>query len=325
MQTPKGQLSVLASIPDLTAGKVLTHYPGLNLHCLPQIMKESGFETFFFQGQPSLEFDNTGSFMKRNGFDHVHAVAEFLSPDEERRYTWGWGIQDNILYQKTFQYLDEAAKTIQSNHKEARNFVVLATISNHAKFGSVPEAQRYLYPKQLTKKQRYANSIRVADEYLRTFFQELHRRDRLTNSIVFITGDHSFPVGEHGYFDNESGFYNEYFKTPLLIWGKSIPPAISHETHSQLDIAPTVLELLGISAKVHFTGKSLFFSIRHPPAAGSAVPAPAWALSRIRKKYIYRDRPRQPLSTFAKTPSRNQHRQRHRWSAPLPSIPPQSC
>src|SRR5882762_8807619 len=96
------------------------------------------------------------------------------------------------------------------------------------------------------KKQRYANSIRVTDEYLRTFFRELHRRDRLTNSIVFITGDHSFPVGEHGYYDNESGFYNEYFKTPLLIWGKGIPAGISHELHSQLDIAPTVLELLGI-------------------------------------------------------------------------------
>ena len=102
MQTPKGQLSVLASIPDLTAGKVFTHYPGLNLHCLPQIMKENGFETFFFQGQPSLEFDNTGSFMKKNGFDHVHAIAEFLSPDEEKRYKWGGGYRITFFTRRHF-------------------------------------------------------------------------------------------------------------------------------------------------------------------------------------------------------------------------------
>ena len=143
----------------------------------------------------------------------------------------------------------------------------------------------------------------MTDEYLRTFFQQLQSRDHLTNSIVFITGDHSFPVGEHGYYDNESGFYNEYFKTPLLIWGNGIAPAISHELHSQLDIAPTVLELLGISAKVHFTGKSLFsgaasFTPLVQPYAGTCLGVVSYPY-----KYIYRDRPRQEyVFDFGKDP-----------------------
>ena len=266
VQTAKGQLSVLASIPDLTAGKVFTQYPELNLHCLPQVMKENDFETLYFQGQPSLFFDNTGVFMKRNGFEHVHAVDEFLSPDEKSRYRWGWGVQDDILYQRTFQYLDAVSRTNRSSSKDQRLFVVLATISNHAKFRSMPPSQCYLYAGHRSKKQDYANSIRLTDEYLKAFFQELKSRDYLSNSIVFITGDHSFPVGEHGYYDSESGSYKEYFKTSLLIWGSGITPATSHETRSQLDIAPTVLDLLGISAKVHFTGKSLFHE------APSAIP-----------------------------------------------------
>ena len=291
MQTPKGQLSVLASIPDLSSGKVFTDCHELNLHCLPQILKENGFETFYFQGQTSLDFDNTGRFMRRNGFHHVHSInEEFLSHEELSRYKWGWGVQDNILYQKAFQYLDSVSNANRSSGKKERYFVLLATISNHAKFKNVPPAQRYLYPEQRTKKEQYANSIRVTDGYLKTFFAELHQRDYLSNSIVLITGDHSFPVGEHGYYDNESGFYNEYFKTPLLIWGKGIGCGTSHEIHSQLDIAPTVLELLGVSAKVHFRGRSLFSGADRyvplvQPYAGSCLGVISFPY-----KYVYRNR-----------------------------------
>jgi arylsulfatase A-like enzyme len=291
MQTPKGQLSVLASIPDLSSGKVFTDCHELSLHCLPQVLKENGFETLYFQGQTSLDFDNTGRFMKRNGFDHVHSINEdFLSAEQLARYKWGWGVQDNILYQKAFEYLDHVSSTNRSSGKKERYFVLLATISNHAKFKSVPPTQRYLYPEQRTKKQQYANSIRVTDEYLKTFFAELRQRDYLSNSIVIITGDHSFPVGEHGYYDNESGFYNEYFKTPLLIWGKGITSGTSHEIHSQLDIAPTVLELLGISARVHFTGRSLFAGADTSvplvqPYAGNCLGVICFPY-----KYVYRNR-----------------------------------
>lgn len=259
MQTAKGQLSELCSVIPLTRQKVFTRYPDLDLHCLPQIMEENGYETFYFQGYPDLTFDNTGAFMEKNGFMHVNAMDEsFVSEDERRRYQGDWGVQDDILYRKTFRYMDEISKTRLTQDKKPKYFVVIATITNHMRFNEVPESQRYLYPKQKTRKQYYANSLRVTDEYLKAFFEELRKRDYLKNSVVIITGDHGFPVGEHGYYDSESGFYNEYFKTPLLILGKGISSSVVHEPHSQLDIAPTVLELAGISAVVHFKGESVF-------------------------------------------------------------------
>jgi arylsulfatase A-like enzyme len=291
MQTVKGQLSVLASITPLTRKKVFTDYPDLNLHCLPQVMKENGYDTVFFQGFADLNFENTGAFMRRNGFSEVEAMNdEFVSAEEKMLYKWGWGIQDNILYQKAFQYLDRLAKPGRAARKGPGYFVLLATISNHMKFRAVPAAQRYLYPQPRNRIETYANSIRVTDEYLKTFFEELQKRDYLGNSIVLITGDHSFPVGEHGYYDSESGFYNEYFKTPLLIWGRGISPGLSHELHCQLDIAPTVLDLAGISAKVHFRGKSVFsgasdFVPLVQPYAGTCL-----GIVSGRYKYVYRER-----------------------------------
>jgi arylsulfatase A-like enzyme len=110
---------------------------------------------------------------------------------------------------------------------------------------------------------------------------------------VIITGDHSYPAGEHGQYDSESGFYNEYFRTPLLIWGPGIKPGVNHDLHSQIDIAPTVLEMGGISTKTHFTGKSVFagpsdWAPLVQPYAGTYF----CALSG-NYKYVYRNRGRQ--------------------------------
>ena len=98
------------------------------------------------------------------------------------------------------------------------------------------------------------------DEYLKTFFSELDKRDYLKNSIIMILGDHSFPMGEHYSYAAENGFYSENFKTPLLlIWkGQKNFLGIDHTPRSQLDIPPTILDILNISTVNHFVGSSLF-------------------------------------------------------------------
>lgn len=314
MQTSRGQFAVLSSTPPLSQDKEFTDYPKLRLHCLSAILAEAGWETYFFQGFDSLGFEGTGDFMRRNGFNHVNAMdSRFISEAENKQYRWGWGIQDNLLYQKAFQYLDAHLPPPGTPGQPARRFVMLSTISSHMKFDHVPATQRFLYPEQKTKKERYANAIRAADEYLKAFFEELARRPALSNSLVIITGDHSFPVGEHGYYDSESAFYNEYFRTPLLLWGAGVKPAVNHDLHSQLDIAPTVLELEGVSAKTHFAGKSLFAGPADwvpliQPYAGTYCCVLSGA-----HKYAYRRRGRQEfLFDLSKDPQEK---------APIPETP----
>ena len=91
-------------------------------------------------------------------------------------------------------------------------------------------------------------------------FSELAKRPEFADSIVIITGDHSFPNGEHGVYANYSSIYEEIFKTPfLLLWpGHFRPERMSDVPHSQLDIAPTILDLLGLKLRNHFAGDSIF-------------------------------------------------------------------
>ena len=83
----------------------------------------------------------------------------------------------------------------------------------------------------------------------------------LENTIVIITGDHSRSAisGSKVSF-NQTGFNSDIFQVPfLMIWKGVIPEMrLTDIAYSQMDIAPTVLDVLRLPVKDHhFQGKSI--------------------------------------------------------------------
>jgi len=266
MQTAKGQFATLFSVVPSIKGKVFVHFSDRKFRGLASILKDNGYRTIFFQANRNLDFDNTRNFLSRNGFEIVETVASCKRKGDEK-YMWGWGMEDDVFYRRFFEYLD----SIKKNDDEGKRplFITLATVMNHPPFNMVPLSRRLLYLSPKTREEYYANSVRLMDEYLKVFFDELRSRNRFDDAIIIITGDHSYPVGEHGYYGSEESFYSEFFRTPfLLIWKEKIKPArISDAAYSQMDIGPTILHLTGlISEKNHFQGVSIFDSMNkiHP-------------------------------------------------------------
>lgn len=264
VQTAKGQFATLFSVIPSSRGLVFSDYPKLRLSSLPGILKNSGYDTVFFQAYERTDFNNTFPFLSSNGFNDLGTVFPYLSKDELAAI-WGWGPRDRVFYRHFFEHLDKRHKADESRPV----FVVLATISNHMRFDEVPKADRFLYPEPINQQERFSNSIHLTDSDLPVFFEELSKRDYLKNSIVIITGDHSYPLGNHRIWHNEAGFYEETFRVPfLLIWrGIITPKRIVDKAFSQIDIAPTVLDLLGIrSVKNTFEGISIVSpgNIHHP-------------------------------------------------------------
>jgi len=119
-----------------------------------------------------------------------------------------------------------------------------------------------LYRKPVSLRQKYANSLHLTDRHLPVFFEELRKRPYLDNALVIITGDHGVEA-------NEVGFYEESFRTPLLMIreGRLRPGRIGGSVHSQMDIAPTILDLLRLDVGLHpFQGASVFGGDPHRPA-----------------------------------------------------------
>lgn len=267
VQTSKGHFATLFSLPPLSRGKVFVHHPGLRLRGLPAVLGDAGYQTLYHQGYHRLSFDNTGAMMKRHGFDVVARTEDFLRP-EDAPQVWGWGPEDAVVYRRFFDQLD----ALHAADPARPLFAVAATISNHMRF-EVPPARRALYPEPDNVRQRYANSLHLSDAQLEVLLEQKARRPWLKDAVVVLVGDHGFPTGDHGIEHNEVGFYEESFRVPLLIlWpGRLAPQRLSDAAWSQIDLAPTLLDLLGIApGRHHFTGRSMLRSApKSGPAGGS--------------------------------------------------------
>lgn len=257
VQTAKGQLALLCSTLPLIKGKVFTDKTNLNLRCLPRTLQDHGYKTFYFTAGRDLDFDNLQGFMPRNGFDVVQAIPESEKTEEEKANSWGWGLQDDYFYRNILRRLDahDGSKPV---------FAVVANVSNHQPFTEIPEALKQLYPGDTTRVPCYKNSIHFADRSLAVFFAELDKRPQYANRVVVVVGDHSFPTGEHGFFFNEVGGYEETFKTLFWMqWPGMLEPRQLTETYAQVDVAPTITDLLGIGETTHWMGQSM---VHDPPA-----------------------------------------------------------
>lgn len=112
---------------------------------------------------------------------------------------------------------------------------------------------------------RYDASIRYVDEVLRGFFDDLRKVGLLGQTAVIITSDHGEAFGEHGRLGHEQT-YPEELHVPLILIHPDLDRGYRVPTPVELiDVAPTVLDLLGVDSETAMSGRSLLGS----PIAGA--------------------------------------------------------
>lgn len=254
IQTAKGHFGTyFSTIPGLT-GKTFVNHKSLNIKSIASVLGENGYRTIYFNAHKNGDFDNTKDFLTQRGFGEFETVNPYLQASDLKTKL-KWGVEDQFFFKRFFDYYDQ---TLSQEKKPL--FVTLATIANHFPFNSMPESRRLIYPKPEGIRDHYSNSIHLTDIGLKVFFEELKKRPELNNSLIIITGDHAFPLGEHGNYHLESGYHEESFRIPMfLIWNTKLKPQVIPRASSQLDIAPTILDLLEINdTDTQFIGQSIF-------------------------------------------------------------------
>jgi len=308
IQSSKGQFATLFSLIPSFKKKEFVKYGNVRFQSLPQVLKDNGYSTFFVKAFRDINFDNTGTFVHKNGIENAISIVPYLKPEDEKQI-WGWGVEDGIFYKRAFEYLDTQANVVSGKNPP---FVFLHTVMNHMRFNKVPEEKQMLFPKAKKLPEQYANSIRLTDAQLHFFFEELSKRDYLKDAIVIITGDHSYPLNEHGYQFNETAWYEEFFRTPFLIIAPDIvkPERIKDIAFSQMDIAPTILDMVGIQPeRHHFRGVSMFAGLPQQPVYliqpynGTFI----GVIDKGRYKYVHRLRNNQEYFYDLKKDPREKH------------------
>jgi phosphoglycerol transferase MdoB-like AlkP superfamily enzyme len=207
-----------------------------NFFTLGGLLKQQGYFTEFIYGGES-HFDNMASFFIGNGFESVIDERDFEDPI----FTGSWGVSDEDLLNKTHQRLSE----LNAKNQPFLSFVF--TSSNHTPF-EYPDGriQPYDQPKQTDN-----NTVKYADYALGAFFDKAKQSEYWDNTLFLVVADHTNRV----YGDDLvpiSGFH-----IPALIVGADMESKQIKTVSSQVDLAPTLLSLMGVSANHPMIGRDL--------------------------------------------------------------------
>jgi arylsulfatase A-like enzyme len=114
---------------------------------------------------------------------------------------------------------------------------------------------------------QYLNVIRQTDHQIGRLLDFLRERGLANDTLVVVTGDHGEAFGwPHGYYGHGLQIYQEIVHVPLLLWN---PRAFASAGRAatlggQVDLAPTILDVLGIAeVPAGWQGRSLFDSRRN--------------------------------------------------------------
>jgi arylsulfatase A-like enzyme len=96
------------------------------------------------------------------------------------------------------------------------------------------------------------------------------------NTLIVITSDHGEEFGEHGGTGHGRTLHQEVLRVPLVIAAPGLlAPARVTTPASLLDVAPTVLELLGLEPVTTHRGVSLVARARAAASGAASDPADA--------------------------------------------------
>ncbi|MFC1752186.1 sulfatase-like hydrolase/transferase [Thermoproteota archaeon] len=280
IQTPRGALAALCSLYPYLGPSIQRSRPDSPLLGLGSILKEHGYKTEFFHNG-SLAFDKKIPFFSNLGFDVMMGMRE-LDPDSKFGH-YGWGFPD-------VPFAEILANRLNSYKLDDPLLLVAFTVSHHHPW-AVPDSELKVVKEEGSDEYlRFQNSIHYSDHALGVFFKNLSK-DVLERTIFFITADTAQPMGEHyNNFALLSYLYEENVRIPLLVYA---PGFIKEgrrfsEISSQVDIMPTILDMLDVKSLNHALGRSLLSISEQPFAHFSNPYFKGWAGMRVgRYKYMH--------------------------------------
>ncbi|MEZ4854361.1 LTA synthase family protein [Flavobacterium sp.] len=207
-------------------------------YTLAEAFGEQGYDTSFIYGGMG-NFDNMASFFNGNGFKNIIDETDFDADGQKHAFKGTWGYSDEDLAIKANEYFKS-----QSNKPF---FSLMFSTSNHEPF-EFPDGRIELYEKP---KNSVHNAMKYADFAIGKFFELAKNEAYFKNTIFIVIADHNTRTyGKNLVPVNK-------FHIPALVIAPNVKPGVYNKLASQMDIAPTLLKLSGITTNSPMVGNNL--------------------------------------------------------------------
>lgn len=235
-RTVRGLEAMSAALPPLP-GKSVVRWPERgDLETLGKVMGRNGWRPYFIYGGYGM-FDNMNAYFADSGYQ-VQDRTDF--PEDPKVFTNIWGVADENLFDQVIATLDRESAQGQPV------FAHVMTTSNHVPF-TYPDGRI-----DIPSPGKRAGGVKYADYAIGHFLAEARKKPWFDNTIFLFVADHCARSA------GKTRIPVHRYHIPAIVYApKLIAPRRVDTQASQIDLAPTLLALLGLSDSSPFVGRNI--------------------------------------------------------------------
>ena len=237
--------------------------PGKGTPSLFRVAQAAGYKGIFMNASSQYYANELREYPDQFG------MQEYIAKEQLEKFGYtgasGWGYHNDVMYEHTLRILEE--------NRGKKLLLVTKTLDMHQpypytgyRWEEMPEGVR-------DNPNVTVRGVYWVDKTIEHFFKEVEKRGLMDERTLFlITSDHNpHSGGEYTKLVEKANDKLSIAPIPLLFISKNLAPLDELRTNeyaSQIDLAPTLLYLMGLDIPEKFMGRNLLQPTRIPFALG---------------------------------------------------------
>lgn len=249
-RTVRGMEALSLAIPPTPGSSIVRRPDNEHLSTIGSVFRSKGYKTSFFYGGDGY-FDNMNHYFGNNGYEiHDHGRSMVVSDhleskrvhieDRDVHFQNAWGICDEDIYDAVIHHADEQ---FREGH---RFYDFVMTTSNH---------RPYTYPAgkiDIPSGSGRDGAVKYTDYAIGAFMRKISSKPWFRNTVIIFVADHCASSAGKNEIDITK------YHIPALVYDARNPRAVVIEKPcSQIDLYPTLFDMLGWKYKSTFFGKDV--------------------------------------------------------------------
>lgn len=238
-RTVRGLEALSLGTPPIPGQAIVRRLGNEHLSTIGELLEHQGFSPYFFYGGYGY-FDNMNAYFGVNDY-RVLDRTDF--PKETVIFENVWGVADEVLYDNVIRTFDKESAA------DKPFFVHIMTTSNH---------RPYTYPDgriDIPSPGGRYGAVKYTDFAIGKFIRDAKTKPWFKDTLFVIVADHCASVS------GKTKLPVDGYRIPLVFYAPELlKPASYPHMVSQIDIAPTLISILGMSDGEHFFGRNIFGS-----------------------------------------------------------------
>jgi lipoteichoic acid synthase len=247
--TSKAVTSINCGIdPHLVREITETEPGGVPARCLPELLKEQGYDSVWFSSATE-HFEDRRDLVENFGYEDFLPVETMETEGFQRSNYFGY--EDDIMLEPSRIWLER--------HKDEPFLATYLGVTGHHDYQPIDRYGLKDYS-SFPPLDNYQNSMRYLDFFVKNVIDQYKELGLYEDTIFVIYGDHGEGFGEHDLFQHDNTIYQEGLKVPYIIHapGRFEEGKRVDTLTNQLDTLPTLLDMLGYEVEGgHYQGRSL--------------------------------------------------------------------